>query len=244
MLCWMGKGYPKFMTDYPDWQTFPNAMGVNLFPAVSQILAPGDHPTAVIPVTSYSSLSVVILPSAGAGRLTVSHWADAAGTVSAETDVFRFRPGAALVMRTPLRSAYVSLKIHASGAVNLVASTWATLLASTSNGISFPITGQQAGVDNTVLAGGATDQWRLPAVVAGNAMLAFLPGNTLGVVTVEVFVTDELDVEMYEVMFPSAPKALFMQPLQLPGEITIVQVVNTDGANAHSYGVSLICPPQ
>jgi hypothetical protein len=45
-------------------------------------------------------------------------------------------------------------------------------------------------------------------------------------------------------MFPVAPKALLMQPLQLPGEITIVQVVNTDGANAHSYGVSLICPPQ
>jgi len=232
------------MPDYPDWQTFPNAMGVNLFTAVASNLAPGPHPTAVIPVTSYSSLSVVILPTAGAAKLTVSHWADAAGTVSTDTDTFRFRPGAALVMRCPLRSAYVSLTITVAGAVNLVASTWATLLASPSSGVSFPITGQQAGVDDTTLAAGATDQWRLPAVVAGNAMLAFLPGNTLGVVTVEVFVTDELDVEMYEVMFPVAPKAWFMQPLQLPGEITIVQVVNTDVANAHSYGVSLICPPQ
>jgi len=232
------------MNDYPDWQQFPTAMGGNLFPAVAQDLTPGAHPTPVVPVTSYSSLSVVISPTAGAGTLTVSHWADPAGTVSAESDTWRYRPGAALVMRTPLRAAYVSLTLTVTSPGNLTASTWASLLASASDRVSYPVTAQQAGVDNTVLDGGAVDQWRMPAINAGPAMLAFAPGNTLAVLQVEVYTTDELDNIMYHLMFPALPAAAVMQPLQLPGEITVVQVTNTDAANAHSYGVTLLCPPQ
>src|SRR5690348_4905847 len=152
------------MNDYPDWQQFPTAMGGNLFPAVAQDLTPGAHPTPVVPVTSYSSLSVVISPTAGAGTLTVSHWADPAGTVSAESDTWRYRPGAALVMRTPLRAAYVSLTLTVTSPGNLTASTWASLLASASDRVSYPVTAQQAGVDNTVLDGGAVDQWRMPEI--------------------------------------------------------------------------------
>lgn len=241
---WVPAVYTPGMSDYPDWQTFPVAMAGNLFGAVSQVLTPGPHATPVIPVTSFSSLSVVIVPTAGAGTLTVSHWADPAGTVSAETDTWRFRPGAALVMRTPLRAAYVSLTLSVTSPGNLTASTWATLLASTSDRVSYPVSGQQAGVDTHAIAAGAVDEWRLPAVVAGPAMLAFKPYDTSGKVTVEVYTTDELDTEMYYVMFPVAPTVPLMQPLQLPGEITIVAVTNTDSATAHTYGVNLICPAQ
>jgi len=231
------------MSDYPDWQQFPTAMGGNLFPAVAQDLTPGAHATPVVPVTSYSSLSVVILPTAGAGQLTVSHWADPAGTVSAETDTWRYRPGAALVMRTPLRAAYVSLTLTVTSPGNLTASTWASLLASGSDRVSYPVTGQVANIDDRPLPGGAVDQWRMPAVVGGAAMLAFAPADALGKLQVEVYVTDELDNEMYMVMFPVAPAAPLMQPLQLPGEITVVQVTNTDPATPHTYGVTLLCPP-
>ena len=236
--------YTTNMTDYPDWQTFPVAMGANLFPSVAQTLAPGAHTSAVIPVTSFSSLSLVILPTAGAGQIIVNHWADALGTVSADTDTYRYRVGAPLVVRTPLRAAYVSITLNVTSAGALTASTWAILLAGTSDRVSFPVGGQQAGVDNTTLAGGATDQWRMPAICAGNSMLTFLPGNTLAKLTVEVFTEDELGNEMYHLMFPVAPVNGIMQPLVLPGEVTLVQVVNTDGANAHSYGVSLVCAPQ
>ena len=236
--------YTRNMTDFPDWQQFPTAMGGNLFGAVSQNLAPGPHPTAVIPVTSYSSLSVVVAPAAGAGQLTVAHWADPAGTVSAETDTWRFRPGAALVMRTPLRAAYVSLTLTVTSPGNLTASTWASLLASTSDRVSYPVTGQVANIDSRPLAAGAFDQWRVPAIVAGPAMLAFKPADATGKLTVEVYTTSELDVEDYMIMFPVAPTVPLMQPLQLPGDITVVQVTNTDGVSAHTYGVTLTCPSQ
>lgn len=232
------------MSDYPDWQTFPTAMASNLFTSPSQNLAPGHHVTAVLPVTSFSSLSVVVLPTAGAGQLIVNHWADAAGTISTDTDTLRYRVGGALVVRLPLRSAYVSIDLFVTSAVNLVASTWATLLNSASDRVSFPLPGQQAGVDNTVLNGGATDQWRMPAIVGGNATLAFLPGNTLAKLTVEVFTEDELGNAMYHLMFPVAPVNGIVQPLSLPSEVVLIQVVNTDGAAAHSYGVSLVWPPQ
>lgn len=231
------------MTDYPDWQTFPVAMGTNLFTSPSGPIPPGTYPTAVIPVTSFSSLSVVIVPTAGAGTLTVNHWADAAGTISTESDTFRFRVGGALVVRTPLRSGYVSLTLAVTSPGNLTGSYWATLLASASEHVTFPVTGQQAGVDNTTIAAGATDQWRLPAICGGEALLSFLPGNTLSKLTVEVITEDELGNEMYHLMFPVAPAAGINQLLVLPGEVVVVQVVNTDGAAAHSYGVSLVCGP-
>jgi hypothetical protein len=217
-------------------------MGPNLLDAVSQNLPPGHHTTPVIPVTSFSTLSVVILPAAGAGQLTVSHWADPAGTVSAESDTWRFRPGAALVMRTPLRAAYVSLDLNVTSPGNLTASTWATLLASSSDRVSYPVKGVQAGVGTHVINAGVLDTWRLPAVVSGPAMLAFNPADTSAMLTVNVIATDELDNKLWDVMFPAAPAAPLMQPLQLPGEIIVILVHNTDPAAAHTYGVSLVCP--
>lgn len=243
-MCWIPAVYTQTMTDFPDWQQFPTAMGANLFPGVSQVLAPGAHPTLVTPVTSYSSLSVVISPTAGAGRLTVSHWADPAGLVSAETDTWRFRPGASLVMRTPLRAAYVSLTLTVTSAGNLTASTWASLLASASDRVSYPVIGQVANIDSRPLAAGAFDQWRLPAIVSGPAMLAFSPADATGKLSVEVYATSELDVEDYMIMFPVAPTVPLMQPLQLPGDITVVQVTNTDAVNPHTYGMTMVCPSQ
>ena len=231
------------MSDYPDWQTFPTAMAGNLLTAASQNLAPGHHATPVIPVTSFASLSIVIVPTAGAAQVIVNHWSDAAGTVSADTDVFRCRVGGALVVRLPLRASYVSIDLFVTSGVNLAAATWATLLNSASERVSFPVPGQRAGVDNTVLNASATDQWRMPAINSGAATLAFLPGNTLAKLTVEVFTEDELGAQMYQLMFPVAPVNGIVQPLTLPGEITVVQVVNTDAGAAHSYGVSLVCPP-
>lgn len=240
----MGEIYTKTMTDFPDWQQFPNAIASNLFTAANQTLTPGVHNGNVLPVSSFSSLGVVIQPSAGAGKLTVNHWIDAAGTMSAESDVFRFRVGAALVMRTPLRAPYVSLSLNVTSAGSLTANTWATLLSGASDRIAYPLPSQQAGIENTVLAGGAEDQWRLPAIVSGDAFLTFLPGNTLGVVTVEVIAEDELGNTLYHIMFPQAPTNFLNIPLSLTNDVIIVQVVNTDGANAHSYGVSLITPAQ
>lgn len=239
----MEQVYTPHMTDYPDWQTFPNAMSGNQFTVSTATLPPGSYPIDIQPVSSFSSLAVVIVPTAGAGKLTVNHWVDPGGTVPAESDVFRFRPGAALVVRTPLRAPYVGLTIDSTGAGDLIASFWASLLASSSDRVTYPVTGQQAGIDTRPLAAGAVDQWRMPAINAGPALLAFAPADTSGKLKVEVIATDELDSPMYHIMFPLTPTAAIHQALQLPGEITVVQVTNTDGVASHTYGVSLICPP-
>lgn len=239
---WWGGGYDQPVSDFPDWQKITTAMGSNLFSAVSQNLAPGNYPTAVIPVTSYSSLSAVILPTSGAGQLVVQHWADAAGTISAEADTWRFQIGAALVMRTPLRAPYMQLTLKVTSAGNLVASTWATLLASSSDRVTYPVKSQQAGNENQTLGGGVLAQWRLPAVVAGPAMLAFWPSDTTGKLAVSVVATDELNTVKYTVMPAVTPTTVLMQPLQLPDDIIVIDIKNTDTLN-HAYGVSLIWPP-
>lgn len=243
-VLWSPTAYTKPVTDFPDWQSFPNAIGGNLFSTPTATLPPGTYDTPVVPVTSFSSLSAVIVPTAGAGQLVVAHWVDALGTIAAEADIFRYRPAAPLVVRTPLRASYVSLALVVTSPGDLTASFWATLLASSSDRVTYPVTGQQAGIDTRSLGAGAVDQWRMPGINSGQAMLAWAPADTSAKLTVEVFCTDENDNGLYHVMYPVATTAHLMQPLCLPGEITVVQVTNTDGVAAHSYGVSLICPPQ
>lgn len=230
------------MTDYPDWQSFPSAQSGNLFSAISQTLAPGNYATAVLPATSFSSYSAVILPTSGAGRLVISHWADSAGTVSIATDTFIYAQGAALVVRGPLRGPYVQLTIQVTSAGNLVASTWATLLASSSSRITYPVATQQAGDESQTLSGGVQAQWRVPAIVSGPAMLLYFPGDATGKITVQVVATDELANVVYTIFPTAAPVANLVQPLQLPDKIVLMKITNTDTVN-HSYGVSLICPP-
>lgn len=230
--------------DYPDYQAFASSMGANLFAGAQQVLAPGAHNTAVVPVTSYQSLSVIVAPTTGAGNLVVSHWVDPAGTISASMDTFRFRVGTALVLRMPLRAPYVQLTLNVTSVANLTATTWATPLASSSDRISFPVGGQQAGDPTQILAAGVVAEWRVPAICAGPAMLMMRPGDTSGKITFAVNAADEKDNILYPIMQAVAPTVLTMQPLQLPGQITEIFVTNTDTVNPHEYGVSLICPPQ
>lgn len=232
------------MSDYPDWQTFPNAIGSNLFPGASVNLATGAYPGAVLPASSYSSLSVTVVPASGAGTIVIQHWSDAAGTMSAQTDTFRFRQGAALVVRVPLRATYVQLTLNVTSGANLVASTWAALLNSSSERVTFPVAGQQAGAGPArVLPASAQDQWRVPAICAGNGMLAFAPADATGKLQVYVQAADELGAQLYYIMPPAQPVALLMQPLALPGQVTEIVVTNTDAGAPHTYAVSLICPP-
>lgn len=230
------------MPDFPDWQAFPSAQGANLFTAVSQTLPPGTYTSVVMPVTSFSSLSAVINPSSGSGQLLVNHWADSAGTVSADTDTFLFTQGAALVVRTPLRSPYMSLTLKVTSAGNLVATTWATLLASSSARVTFPVPTQQAGDESQTLGGGVQAQWRIPAIVSGPGMLLYFPGDNSGKITVQVVATDELANVLYTVFPTTAPTANLVQPLQIPDKPILIKITNTDTVN-HSYGVSLIVPP-
>lgn len=236
--------YTPVMTDFPDWQQFPSAVGANLWPVPDATLPPGTYSTGIVPATSFSSLSIVMTASAGAATITVNHWMDAGGTLTAESDMFRVRVGAALVVRTPVRAAFVEVIITVTSPGDMTGTFWTALLASSSDRVSFPVPGQQAGVENTVLAAGATDQWRMPAINSGAATLTFAPGNTLAKLSVEVYTEDENGNVMYHVMFPVSPSGTITQSLMLPGEVTVAQVVNTDASTAHSYGVSLICPPQ
>lgn len=185
-------------------------MGGNLFAAAQQNLAPGAYSTPVLPVTSYQSLSVIVAPTAGAGNLVVSHWTDPAGTISAEMDTFRFRVGAALVMRTPLRAPYLQLTLNVTSPGSMTATTWATPLASASDRISFPVAGQQAGNPLQSLGAGVIATWRVPAICAGPAMLMMNPADTSGKITFTVNAADELDNLLYPVMQAIAPTALTM----------------------------------
>ena len=58
--------------NYPDGQTAATAQNGNYFTAVSQTLAPGTTTGTVKPCGSFSSLSLVIVPTAGTAKVTPS----------------------------------------------------------------------------------------------------------------------------------------------------------------------------
>src|SRR5487761_1674881 len=95
------------MTDFPDWQSFPNAQSDNLFTTFNQTLAPGTHSTAVLPALSWSSIMIAVVASAGAGQIQLNHYADAAATMQIDSDNWPFNANTALRARSPLRVMFI-----------------------------------------------------------------------------------------------------------------------------------------
>ncbi len=76
MLLWvMGVVYAETVTDYPDFQNFPNAQSDNVFASFAQVLTPGVHNGAMLPALSWSSLMVIVSPLTGACQVPVNHFA-------------------------------------------------------------------------------------------------------------------------------------------------------------------------
>lgn len=236
--------YTDRMTDYQDWQSFPTTQSGNLFAAWQQTLPPGPTTTGVLPAVNWSSVSLMLSPSAGAAFTKINHCADPAGAQVVGADLWRVRPGTNLVVRTPLRGKYVRIDIHVTSPGNFTAITWATLMSAASDRITFPVAAQTLADTGKALAANGTAVYDIPAITAGLGYLYFKPADTTAKLSVLVHTIDELGNPLQPVADLGTPGALTQQLITVPDQIVEVKVTNTDPAAPHTYDFSLTVPPQ
>lgn len=236
--------YTRCMTDYPDWQTYPNAQSVNVFPAFNQTLAPGLHSTPIIAAANWSSITIIVQPSAGAGQVQINHFADALGTQQIDSDMWRVNANTALVVRTPLRGTYVRIDITVTSAGNMTADTWASFLSATSDRISFPVSTQNVSDFAHTLAASGTATYNTGEIAAGFAQFYFKPYDATGKLNVVIHAVDELGNPSTLIADFGAPTTIAQQLIVVPDMIIQVEIDNTDAANPHEYDFSLTVPPQ
>lgn len=232
------------MTDYPDWQVSASTQSGNQWPAVSQILAPGAHTTAITSVVSWESVAMTIVPSAGAGKVSVIHYADLAGTQVIGTDTWDVNATTSLTVRVPLRGPYAQLKIQVTSAGNMTAETWSVYQTQAADRISFPVSGQIIFEATNTLAALASKTYVLPQICARAANWCFVPFDNAGMLGTYVQAVDELGNIIVRVSSMGNPTVITNLNPQVPDLILQVIVTNTDAANPHTYGFSFIVPPQ
>lgn len=232
------------MSDYPDWQTFPNAQSGNLFAGYSQTLTPGLHTGTMLPAVSWSSLIVIVDPLAGACQVQVGHFADLAGTQEIDSDTWAANAATALIVRTPLRGTYVRVDIDVTSGTNLTAVTWANFLSATSDRISFPVGTQNLSDYDHVLAASGTKTYNSGEIAAGQAYMYFKPYDATGKLACVLHAVDELGNPGQLIADFGTPTALTAQLIMVPDKILQVEVANNDATAAHTYDFSLTVPPQ
>jgi len=232
------------MTDFHDWQTYANAQSDNQFPAFTQTLTPGLHSTPVIPVLSWSSIVIIVHPSAGAAQVKLNHFVDQAATMQIDSDTWPVNSGINLVVRSPLRGKYIRVDITVTSAGALTAGTWAGLLSASSERISFPVSQQNVSDFNHSLAASATALYTTGEIAAGLATFYFNPRDTTGKLRCSLHAVDELGNSGQLIASFGTPTALVQQLIAVPDLPLQVEIDNTDSAAAHSYDFSLTIPPQ
>jgi len=232
------------MSDYPDWQTFPNAQSDNLFTAFNQTLTPGLHSTAVLPALSWSSIIIIVSPSAGAAQVQITHFADLAGTQAIDADSWPVNASTRLVVRTPLRGRYVRIDINVTSPGNLTSDTWANFLSATSDRISFPVSQQNLSDFDNTIAHSTSNTYDIGEITAGMALFYFKPYDTTGKLSVELHGVDELGNPGQLIADFGKPTAIVQQLITVPDLILQVEVDNTDTVSSHTYDFSLTIPPQ
>lgn len=240
----MPQTYTRSMTDYPDWQTFPNAQSDNLFATFNATIPPGTVSTAVLPALSWSSIMIAVSASAGAGQIQLNHFADAAATQQIDSDNWPFNVNTGLRVRSPLRGKFVRIDIIVTSAVDLVGEFWANFLSASSDRISFPVSQQNLSDFDHVLAANGTATYDIGEIVGGQAFFYVKPYDATGKLSVAMFVVDELGNPGQLICDFGNPTAIVRQQLAVPDKIVRVEIDNTDGAASHTYDFSLTIPPQ
>lgn len=232
------------MTDYPDWQSYPNAQSDNLFDNFAQTLAPGTHSTKVLPALSWSSITIIAGASAGAGQIQLNYFADAAATQQIDSDNWPFNASTELRVRSPLRGKYVRIDIIVTSAGDLTGQFWANFLSASSERISFPVGSQNLSDFDRVLAASAIETYNLGAIVGGQAFFYIHPYDATGKLAVSMFVVDENGNSGQLICDFGSPTAIVRQQLAIPDKIVRVEIDNNDGTATHAYDFSLTVPPQ
>lgn len=232
------------MTDFPDWQAFPNAQSDNLFAAFAATLAPGTYSTAVLPALSWSSIIIIAGASAGAGQIQLNYFADAAATEQIDSDNWPFNSHTSLRVRSPLRGKFVRIDIIVTSPGNLTGQFWANFLSASSERISFPVASQNVSDFNHALAANASATYDLGEIVGGQAFFYIKPYDATGKLNAYMIVVDENGNSGQLICDFGNPTAILRQQLAIPDKIVRVEIDNTDGTTAHTYDFSLTVPPQ
>lgn len=231
------------MTDFPDWQAFPNAQSDNLFTSFNATIPPGTVSTAVLPALSWSSIMIAVSASAGAGQIQLNHFADQAATQQIDSDNWPFNANTSLRVRSPLRGKFIRIDVIVTSPGNLTGEFWANFLSASSDRISFPVSQQNLSDFDRTLAAGASATYDIGEIVGGQAFFYVKPYDTAAGLEVVMFVVDENGNPGQLICDFGKPTAIVRQQLAIPDQIVRVEIDNV-GTAAHTYDFSLTVPPQ
>jgi len=240
----MGVVYAQNMSDFPDWQQFPNAQSDNLFPSFQQVLTPGLHSTPILPALSWSSLFAAITPQAGAGQFQVNHFADAAGTQQIDADTWKVNTATRCVVRTPLRGKFARLDLTVTSGGNMTVNNWANFLSASSDRVSFPVSNQNLSAFGFAVPPSGSAHAESGEIAAGLAYFYLKPYDATGKLYVAIHAVDEFGTAGQLIADFGTPTATIDRLITVPDVIIQVKVDNLDGAAPHTFDFSLTIPPQ
>ena len=228
---------------HPDWQTIVQSQTLNLFAALQPTYGTGNTDTPVIPTGNYGSIQCLCQATGAGMQLSVHTYTDAAGVNEFAVDTLLLRQGGVVQPRFPIRGPFIRLRIFNNSGGSAAALTWAQLVSTATPTMTFPITSAIAGENSRNLAASGTLTYALVVMKPGLANFHFKPADATGKLNVSVFTTDEFSNPVLDIATFTGLVAEVNTQLVLPARPVSMQVINTDGAAAHTYSISLICPP-
>jgi hypothetical protein len=227
------------VTDYPDWQAQPLWRGVNLFPALNSVFAPGVTPTPVFPVTHWAWVLLRVLPSAGYGKVTASWWLDQAGTMGVGQDTWPVSTNTGLLVVIPGEGNFVSVTVNNTSGGAMSAVTYLAGTNATTGKKSYPVTDDvSAALAFSIPASGFQKFYR-GWINRGDGRLWIDPHDALGKVNYQLVTEDETGAAVAEVLNVVGPTSSFSAVLPLPDQIMSLHVTNTDAGAPHVFDYSL-----
>lgn len=217
---------------YPDDQAYPNATGSPIADQQNFLLSAATPFTAAGFITNFPSARVRINPT-GAGNgcvCTISYYADA--TLADQLGSYSWTVAATsqLSAIVPTLGPYVQISVTTSIALVFGCQIQLTPLTVAVPKVEYPVTGNEASINNHSIGAGNTFLVILPFVIEGSAHVFVYPHDVTGTINAEVDELTQQSTIAHKITEKDALKstAEWNGDFQAPAATIQLAVTNTD----------------
>jgi hypothetical protein len=225
---------------HPDYQDYPVWRSGNLLPTFSDSLGAGTTTYGPFVMTHWSAVSVRAFVSSGNGVFKVNWWADQAMTQGLGAESFEISASTSLLTSLPVAGPYMSIAITAGPVTPLILNHWVMGSNNNPGRPIFPVVTDQVTALASSVPASTTFNLHPGWIVAGWSYLYFRPLDVTGKLSVEIDQIDKSGVTQARLYGPVLPTTQITQQFIAPGHPIQVQIINTDGAGAHSFDLNLL----
>lgn len=224
-------GYPDFQS-YASWRGTPaNAAGSSS--------APGTTLLGAFDMSNYASLAVVAQNTTGTAVLHVQWWTDSTMATFVDDATIPLNHNVTVNLVMPAEAPYVSVSVVVDAGPNATLNYILTPTNLAENEVRFAgVCKQLAFIARTVPAA-SVDSLTSAYIIPGQALVSFVPGDTLGKLDVRVQSLDKTGNPASTLFMNKGAIAPFSQVIILPVAAVVLQIINNDGGAGHVYDCAL-----